>query len=290
MPPEETHTARSRAGSATVSRCGPSTCVARVSSWPSRVLGALGRQHAGVVHERVELRAVPPRRRAPKPGSERSQRSTVNAASTTPVAALRRAGSPRSRSRHSRRTSAPSRAAPSAIALPRPGVRAGHRDGAPAQGVRERGRPARSGAARRSRSASSPGTTVRSRTVSSARVSTSPTLRRCSSSLPLSSWTAGCWPASGLPVDGSSRAARSSRTSPSRTRSCVSCSEELAIDVRAVRFLGAVIEGELDLRLWLVELMSGTPTSGPDHRALRWVGATSWTPWTGCRSTGSCST
>ena len=49
--------------------------------------------------------------------------------------------------------------------------------------------------------------------------------------------------------------------------------EELAVSVRAVRPVGTATEGEVELRLWLVAPVSGTPTAGPDHRAVRWVGA-----------------
>ena len=52
---------RSSGGSSLVSRCGPRTWVASVSSWPSAVSAALGRHRAGVVDDRVQ-RALPARR------------------------------------------------------------------------------------------------------------------------------------------------------------------------------------------------------------------------------------
>jgi mutator protein MutT len=49
------------------------------------------------------------------------------------------------------------------------------------------------------------------------------------------------------------------------------CAEELGVVVRPIRELG-VASGRVELRLWLVELVVGTPAILADHDALRWLG------------------
>jgi 8-oxo-dGTP diphosphatase len=59
--------------------------------------------------------------------------------------------------------------------------------------------------------------------------------------------------------------------------------EELGISVRAVRLLGTVSDERIELALWRVKLLSGSPAAGADHDQLRWVGvddldALDWLP------------
>ncbi len=51
------------------------------------------------------------------------------------------------------------------------------------------------------------------------------------------------------------------------------CREELAVEIEPDRELGGASAGGIDLRLWSARLVAGTPTAGPDHAELRWVGA-----------------
>ena len=52
------------------------------------------------------------------------------------------------------------------------------------------------------------------------------------------------------------------------------CAEELGVLVQPVHELG-VAHGAIELRLWLVELVTGSPEALEDHDELRWLGSES---------------
>jgi len=51
------------------------------------------------------------------------------------------------------------------------------------------------------------------------------------------------------------------------------CREELGIEVRAVGALGRADDGRVELELWQVVLVDGTPAPRSDHDLLAFVGA-----------------
>ena len=50
------------------------------------------------------------------------------------------------------------------------------------------------------------------------------------------------------------------------------CDEELGIGVRCLDRIATVSADHLDLHVWRVQLVRGTPTALNDHRELRWLG------------------
>jgi len=50
------------------------------------------------------------------------------------------------------------------------------------------------------------------------------------------------------------------------------CAEELGVEVAPIRELG-VARGAIELRLWLADLVDGTPAPLEDHDELRWLDA-----------------
>jgi 8-oxo-dGTP diphosphatase len=51
------------------------------------------------------------------------------------------------------------------------------------------------------------------------------------------------------------------------------CREELGIEVRCQSLLATASDARIELRLWQVVRLSGTPAALEDHHELRWVGA-----------------
>ncbi|MGH8861497.1 MAG: (deoxy)nucleoside triphosphate pyrophosphohydrolase [Jatrophihabitantaceae bacterium] len=49
------------------------------------------------------------------------------------------------------------------------------------------------------------------------------------------------------------------------------CREELGIDVRAERLVGTASDARIELQVWHVALLAGTPRAMQDHHELRWV-------------------
>jgi 8-oxo-dGTP diphosphatase len=56
------------------------------------------------------------------------------------------------------------------------------------------------------------------------------------------------------------------------------CGEELGISVRAVAELASARDERIELVLWHVALVSGTPAALQDHDELRWVSAADLDP------------
>ena len=52
------------------------------------------------------------------------------------------------------------------------------------------------------------------------------------------------------------------------------CREELGVDVRALAPVTTARDERIELQIWQVELVSGTPTARADHDELRWLAAT----------------
>jgi 8-oxo-dGTP diphosphatase len=61
------------------------------------------------------------------------------------------------------------------------------------------------------------------------------------------------------------------------------CREELGIEVRCLALLATASDTRIELQLWHVRRVAGTPTALEDHHELRWVGpdelaALDWLP------------